>query len=295
MTDQSHAARLDHKVRNYYESNTERFLRFGGSGRSRAIHRGLWEPGVENPEQAAARINQRIVERWHKLSAAAPALVRDLGCGVGGSLFHFAQAWPEAILEGITLSPRQAAIATQDGTALGLGKRLRIDCGDFLAVAQQPADLLVAIESHVHAPSLAAFFDAAVAGLNAQGRLIIVDDMLVAPEAELAAADQHLVQAFRRGWRLGHVPSLEALKLAAAQRGFICRIDDELTDYLRLDRWRDRLLHWIAPAADAVGAARWPICANMIGGNALTLAYRRGLMRYRLMVFELRLDIEPRV
>lgn len=288
MTDHSHAEHLDHEVRRYYESNTGRFLSFGGSGRSRAIHRGLWEPGVLTAEQAAARINQRIVEGWHSLGDQAPAFVRDLGCGVGGSLFHFAKAWPEAALEGITLSPAQAAIAELDGAALGLKERLTIECGDFLDSAQRRADLLVAIESHVHAASLDAFLEAAVAALNAEGRLIIVDDMLATPEGDLTFADQRLVQTFRRGWRLGHVPDVEALKQAAARRGLICRIDDDLTEHLRLDRWRDRLLHWIAPAADAMGAERWPICANMIGGNALTVAYQRGLMRYRFMLFELR-------
>lgn len=241
---------------------------------------------MANPEQAADRINQRIVEAWRSRAAGAPGRVRDLGCGVGGSLFHFAEAWPEAALEGITLSPRQAIIARQDGLAGGWGERLHIVCGDFLQSAAEPADLLVAIESHVHAPSLAAFLDAAIAGLQTKGSLVIVDDMLARTETDLAAGDQQLIQTFRRGWRLGHVPSAEALLQAAEQRGLICRIDDDLTEHLRLDRWRDRLLHWIAPVADGIGADRWPVCANMIGGNALTLAYRRGLMRYRLMLFE---------
>ncbi len=272
-------------LRQYYDANTARFLRFGGSGGSRAIHRGLWEDGVHNAEQAADRINQRIVETWNRLALAAPKRVRDLGCGVGGSLFHFAQAWPEAALEGLTLSPRQAAMAAQEAMARGLDSRLRIACTDFLQPAAQSADLVVAIESHVHAPSAATFLTAAARGLSRTGKLVIVDDMLARPESQLSVADQRLVATFRRGWRLGHVPDAEDLKATAAAAGLHCLVDEDLTQHLRLNRWRDLALHALAPLADALGGNRWPLFANMIGGNALTLAYKRGIMRYRLMMF----------
>ena len=273
------------RLQHYYDANTARFLRFGGSGRSRAIHRALWEPGVNDAEQAADRINQRIVEAWIGLATAAPRLVRDLGCGVGGSLFHFAHAWPDAELEGLTLSPRQAAMAAQEAAARGLDSRLRIACADFLQPAARPADLVVAIESHVHAPSAASFLAAAARGLSRTGKLVIVDDILALPESQLAVADQRLVATFRRGWRLGHVPDAEGLRAEAASVGLYCLVDEDLTQHLRLNRLRDLALHALAPLADALGGNRWPFFANMIGGNALTVAYRRGIMLYRLMMF----------
>jgi len=273
------------RLQDYYDANTARFLRYGGSGRSLAIHRALWEPGVANSEQATSRINQRIVESWAGRATAAPERVRDLGCGVGGSLFHFAQAWPDAELDGLTLSPRQAAMAAQEAAARGLDSRLRITCTDFLQPADRPADLVVAIESHVHAPSAAAFLAAAARGLSRTGKLVIVDDMLARPESQLSVADRHLVASFRRGWRLGHVPDAEGLKATAAAAGLHCLVDEDLTQYLRLNRWRDLALRALAPLADALGGNRWPLFANMIGGNALTVAYRRGTMRYRLMIF----------
>lgn len=272
-------------LQQYYDANTSRFLLFGGSGHSRAIHRCLWEPGVLDTEQAAAAINHRIVEYWNDLNGAPPGRVRDLGCGVGGSLFHFGSAWPGAALEGITVSPRQAALARREGAARGYASRLHVSCGDFLQPVETPADLVVAVESHVHAPSAEEFLKAAVIGMAPKSKLVIVDDMLTRPESALAAADRKLIASFLRGWRLGHVPDADSLRAEADAVGLERLVDDDLTAHLRLDRWRDRALYWLAPAVDALGGNRWPLFANMIGGNALTLAYRRGLMSYRAMVF----------
>lgn len=273
-------------LQRYYEASTGRFLAFGGSGASMAIHRGLWAPGVDSPAAAADQVNRLIVARLRGLGLPPPARVRDLGCGVGGSLMHFARAWPDATLEGLTLSPRQAAIATEAVAARGLSARIAVQCADFLAPgALPPADLAVAVESHVHAPSAEAFLAAARAGLAPGGTLVIVDDMLARPEARLHRAEARRLATFRRGWHLGHVPDPDTLKRRARAAGLACRGDDDLTHLLRLDRMRDRALHLAAPLADALGLGRWPLFSNMIGGNALTMAYREGLMRYRLLIF----------
>ena len=273
-------------LRRYYEASTARFLAVGGSGRSLAIHRGLWEPGVRDAEAAADRVNARIVASLRDLDRPDPARVRDLGCGVGGSLLHFARAWPLARLEGITLSPKQAAMARDFVAERGLADRVRVTCGDFLRETGGTADLAVAVESHVHAPSAAAFLRAARACLAPGGTLVVVDDMLARPEAALTVAEARLLATFRRGWHLGHVPDADGLTTAAEDAGFRPLGGEDLTPLLRLDRWRDRALHLTAPLADAAGFGRWPLFSNMIGGNALTLAYLRDMMRYRLMVFE---------
>lgn len=272
-------------VGRYYDASTRRFLALGGSGASLAIHRGLWAPGTADAAAAADRINALIVARLAAAGRPVPGRLRDLGCGVGGSLFHFARAWPAARLEGVTLSPRQAAMARGFAGDRGLGDRCTIRCADFLTDPGGPVDLAVAIESHVHAPSAAAFLAAARAGLASGGALVIVDDMLARPEAGMSASERRLIARFRRGWHLGHVPDAAGLAAAARSAGFAPLFDEDLTALLRLDRWRDRALRGAAPVADALGLGRWPLFSNMIGGNALTNAYRRGLMRYRLAAF----------
>lgn len=272
-------------LRRYYEASTGRFLRFGGSGRARAIHRGLYPAGVTDAVTAAAEINRRIAAALERLGAAPPARLRDLGCGVGGSLLHFARRWPSTRLEGVTLSPRQASLARRFAAEAGLAGRLHVRCGDFLAPDPTPADVVVAIESHVHAHSAAAFLTAGRAHLRTGGHLVLVDDMLARPEASLSPAEARLIARFRRGWHLGHVPDVEGLPGTARAAGLVLRHSEDLTGHLRLNRHRDRALRAVAPLAEAAGLGRWPLFSNMIGGNALTGAYRAGLMRYRLTVF----------
>lgn len=274
-------------VRRYYEASTSRFLRLGGSGAAAAIHRQLWAEGVSTPAAAAAHVNSRVADLAEELLPGPPARVLDLGCGVGGTLLHLATLWPGAELDGVTLSAAQVRIARRLAEGRGLGARIRVRQGNFLdtAAAGPGADLVLAIESHVHAPSAAAFLAAAARQLCPGGVLVVVDDMLARPEAALAAREAARLDAFRRGWHLGHVPDPEGLCAAAEAAGLTCAAMQDLTPLLRLRRARDVALRVAGPLADALGLGHWPLFANMIGGNALTESYRAGTMRYRLLAF----------
>lgn len=277
----------------YYDANTRRFLAWGGSGRCVAIHRGLWDDTVANAEAAARRIHDHLLTQYAALQRPPPQRVLDLGCGVGGTLLHLAPVWPDAKLCGITLSTQQAHIAEQLARENGHVGRLQVLCGDFLQTQLPQADLLIAIESHVHAPSLPDFLAAAAQSLAPDGVLILVDDFLRHPEAQLPPSQQRLIERFRRGWRLGHLSTLSALDRAAANEGLEVVKQMDYSASIKLDRRRDRVLRWLAPGLAAAGAERWPICANMIGGDALTQAYRQGLMQYALVILRRSLSYTP--
>lgn len=274
-------------VRRYYEASTARFLRIGGSGAAAAIHRQLWAEGVTSPAGAAAHVNRLIAELAEALLPGPPAQVLDLGCGVGGTLLHLAARWPVAALDGVTLSAEQVRIARRFAARRGLGARVQVRQGDFLdpAAAGQGADLVLAVESHVHAPSAAAFLAAAALQMRPGGVLVVVDDMLARPESALSAREASRLDGFRRGWHLGHVPDVEGLCAAARAAGLTCAAVQDLTPLLRLTRARDVALRVAGPLADALGLGRWPLFSNMIGGNALTESYRAGTMRYTLAAF----------
>ena len=273
------------RVAAYYDANTRRFLALGGSGASLAIHRPLWGVGVDNAEAAAAHVNDLIAQEAEAALGAQPERVCDLGCGVGGTLFHLAALWPEAEFNGITISAEQVRLAEVHALQRGLAGRCRFIRSDFTLPTTLPrADLVIAVESHVHADSAEVFLAAARAHLRPGGVLIVVDDMLARPEAALSAREAGLVAAFRRGWRLGHVPPRAGLVAQATGMGFACLQDRDLSALLRLDRLRDRLLRLAGPLADRLGLARVSFFGNMIGGNALTEAYRAGIMSYSLVV-----------
>ncbi len=274
-------------VAQYYDRSTRRFLVMGGSGAALAIHRPLWAEGVKTPAMAAAHVNTLIAAQAEAVLGRPPAVVVDLGCGVGGTLFHLARRWPEAGLCGITLSAEQVRLAEAHAKALGLEARCRFLRSDFLLPMTLPrADLVIAVESHVHAPSAARFLTAALRHLRPGGVLVLVDDMLAEPPDRLDAAQARRLAQFRRGWRLGHVPDCARLEAEARALGFGLVDSQDLTRYLRLDRIRDRALRMAGPLADRLGLEGLAVCGNMIGGNALTESYRAGQMRYRLLALQ---------
>lgn len=278
----------DH-VAQYYDANTRRFLAMSDTGEAVAIHRKLWAPGMETPEAAAAHINDLVAQAAVNALGHAPASVTDLGCGVGGSLFHLARCWPHSKLTGYTLSHAQVQIAQALASQRQLQDQCEIKHGDFTAVDSAPcSELVIAIESHTHLPSLADFFQAARQHVLPGGIVILVDDMLAGDGSNLTHKDMRLLDAFKRGWRMGHVPTVSQVLDQADTSDFEVVEHRDLGEFLRLYQPWDCTLNFIAPPLDWLGLARIPRLANMIGGNALTVCHRRGGMRYMMMVMRFR-------
>ena len=274
-----------HPVAKYYDANTRRFLVVGGSRGAVAIHRELWGAGIETSEAAAAHVNDLVAQAGLAALESPPDAVSDLGCGVGGTMFHLARLWPETRFTGYTLSETQARMGQTMSDERGLSQRCRLMAEDFTAVtAPVLADLAVAIESHTHVASLLAFLMAAKRHLKPGGVLIMVDDVLAKPFSELPRSDQVLVETFKRGWRLAHMPSIGEITQTAEALGLTLVNETDLSPLLRLNRLRDRALRVVAPLADKLGLGRFALFANMIGGNALTQLHRQGTMRYMMIV-----------
>lgn len=283
-------------VARYYDASTRRFLAFGRSGNALAIHRPLWANGVKTHTDAAAYVNSLIAHRAEATLGKPPERVVDLGCGVGGTVFHLARTWPDAQLCGITISAEQVRLAQAHGQTSGLAARCSFLRSDFTLPMTLPrADLVVAVESHVHAPSAAQFLQAALRHLRPGGVLVLVDDMLAKPETALTPKETARLAQFRAGWRLGHVPDCDGLVARATAMGFSVAIEQDLTGYLHLDRLRDHALRLVGPVAHMLRLSHWPLFGNMIGGNALTQSYRAGQMRYTLLVLRSPVDVEYRL
>ena len=276
-------------VAQYYDSNTRRFLASSDTGEAVAIHRKLWAPGMETPAAAAAHINDLVAQAAVDALEHPPVSVTDLGCGVGGSLFHLARCWPQSKLTGYTLSHAQVQIAQALASQRQLQDQCEIKQGDFTTVdSAHRSELVIAIESHTHLPSLAVFFDAARQHVLPGGIVILVDDMLAGDGSGLTHKDMRLLDAFKRGWRMGHVPTINQVLNQANASGFEVLEHQDLGAFLRLYQPWDLVLNCVAPPLDWFGLARIPRFANMIGGNALTVCHRRGVMRYMMVVMRFR-------
>lgn len=277
------------EIAEYYDRNTGRFLLVGRTGTSYAIHRQLWGPGVDTPAEAAAHVNHLLDTEIRRLRAEPPARILDLGCGVGGTVFHLARAFPDARIDGITISPRQVGIARRLAAEQRLAARCEFHLRDFTALDPVPpgegADVAVAVESFVHAPAREAFLASAAGQLGEGGLLMVVDDFLATDEERLTAAMQGEAARFRRGWRVPGLCTAEGLRAAASDVGLARVGSVDLTGLIRTGRPRDRLIGLLAPLFDRAGLVGIPFFGNMIGGNALQRGIRGGAIHYRMELF----------
>jgi tocopherol O-methyltransferase len=201
----------DH-VRRYYERHTRTFVAFGQGGSLGAMHRAVVGPGVTTRADAFRYVEDMIVAlvRRRPLSTSPPHVI-DLGCGVGGSLCYLAERLP-IVGTGITLSPTQARLGDERIAAAGFADRLRIITGDFTDVPAEvsPADLVFAIESFVHAPDAARFFEQCRRLLRAGGALVICDDF------RRAGSARRLIRSDRASDRVGESAGSRCVRASAS-------------------------------------------------------------------------------
>lgn len=268
----------------YYDQNTALFLRIGSSGGSHAIHRGLWAPGVRSGREAAEYVNTLLADRIRICLPRPPRTLLDMGCGVGGTMFSLAQAFPEAQLHGVTISPKQVTIAQNLARHHGLHTRCHFTAGDFEKFRPDlRMDAIVAIESFVHASRPERFLETCRELLDPGGVLLIVDDFLAQSPPNGKHAMQRTIDRFREGWQVPGLCTLDAFDIAAEAEGFARCDTQDLSALIRTDRPRDQLVGLVSPVVHLLGLARRPFWANVVGGHALNQAIRKGWIRYRML------------
>jgi ubiquinone/menaquinone biosynthesis C-methylase UbiE len=272
-------------VAHYYDQNTSRFLRLGGSGDLAAIHRQIWAPGVHNHSQAFLYLNQVVAD------AVAPVLSQvsgdsrllDLGCGVGGTATWLAQTLG-AKVTGVTNSAAQADLARQRAAHLDLAGQCQFHQADFHHLpAMGKFQAAYAIESFVHARDPKRFFEQAASTIMPGGRLVICDDFLA--EAVLQTSDQalHWVQRFTEGWEINSLTTFQDIKMIAEKAGFRLVGAHNLSPYLR--SFHPLVLSLMKEVTRIPFS--WAYWKNLSGGTALQVCVQRGWTEYIAAIWEL--------
>jgi SAM-dependent methyltransferase len=262
------------EVAAYYDVNTGAFLARGQGGRDGVLHRAVWGEGVRTRSDAFHFVHDLILREIRALGRKKPRVL-DLGCGVGASLAYLLDR-VEAEGLGISNSRVQIEIARSRNDA-------SFQAGDFCA-DPLPAgvDLAYGIESFVHARDPGSFFRNVAKSLRHGSRLVLVDDFLAARRP-----DDEAVREFVRGWRAPSLLPPERVDAFAAVERLELVSDRDLTSHLELDRPRDRALAALVPLLRPLRleSERY---SSLAGGNALRRCLKRGLVTYRVRVWEKR-------
>ena len=263
----------------YYDRNTRRFLRYGGSRDAAAIHRRIWAPGVDSEQQAFLYLNQLAAQEIAPALPPSGGRALDLGCGVGGTTTWLAEALKIEMV-GVTNSAVQQQLAQERACALGLDQRCRFILADYLDLPPLGTfQAACAIESFIHAADAGRFFAQTAAQLQSGGRLVICDDFL-APGPPPAEA-QPWLERFRSGW---HAHSLLTTAQAAAlaePAGLRLENAQDLSAWVRPSR------PWALPALGLITRLplRHPYWDNLAGGTALQICLGRGWTRYQAITW----------
>lgn len=266
----------------YYDRLTRwtglsRLVAYGGGREALTSHRALADPRAGSAP-TPSRLHDLLIE---SLPGTAAPRVLDAGCGLGGTMIDLARRLGgEAV--GITLSDRQAAVARRAIEQAGLAGRVSVRVGSYDAPPPGPFDLVLAVESIAHSGDPLRSLTALAGVLARGGRLALVDDL-----PEPSAAEDPDLAAFKSGWRCPVLCDAAWYRTALTALGLEIERERDLTSEVR-----PRTLHAIRRLERLNRLARRarppaPLRAlldSYMGGLALERLYRRGLMRYVLIV-----------
>ena len=258
-------------VRQHYDLTTPFYRLFWG----RHIHHGLW-----NAQETPAEAQQLLTE-----TLAREALLRggedvlDVGCGIGGSSIHLAQALG-CHVTGITLSPLQRHWAATAARWHGVAKNTEFRCVDAENVEFPAAafDVVWSIECTEHLYDKASFFRKAARWLRPAGRVAVCTWLAGDP---LAGDEQvRQVQQVCEGFFCPSLGTRNDYRDWLSEAGLVVdRVSDwtarvERTWEICRRRVRCSGVRWLAALVDRNSAA------FLDAFDTILQAYRSGALRY---------------
>ncbi len=271
-------------VRTYYDQNTKLFLKFSISQKAQNIHRSLWKKDIKTLDEAL-NVSNALIQAEIESVVQTKAIITDLGCGVGASLFYIYPRLQEpAPALGLTLSPVQAKLARESAEQLGLQDQILFAEGDFTSVPLvNNLDAVYSVEAVCHAVDPEKYFLEASRLLRSGGKLILADDYQTSNP--LSQAESEWLKAYIDGWYVPGVMTVEQVITWAEKYNLRLVRNDELTPYLRLRNLPDFLARAILFIGNLL-PIKHAILPSMLGSMALQQCLYMKIVEYRFLVFE---------
>jgi tocopherol O-methyltransferase len=256
------------QIREHYDSLSLIYRTFWGDH----IHHGFFTDG-ESPEVAQIKLLDHCASL---LNLRGGESVLDAGCGHGGTLLYLAQQFG-CSGTGLTLSPKQAAIAQETARKTGQDRVLQffVQDVDSLLFPSARFDLVWAMESTEHFAAKARFLQNVSATLRPCGKLLLT--------AWTGSMENARVREVARAFLCPELWTSDQYCRAAEPAGLQVQCCEDLTPQV-IRTWkicRDRVRFARAAVALLPRAAR-----DFVEGIDIIMdAYQTGSLTYSAMVF----------
>ncbi|AFY64573.1 methyltransferase domain-containing protein [Geitlerinema sp. PCC 7407] len=249
------------------------------------MHHGYYGPGGKLPKDRRIAQIDLIEELLAWAGVEQAGRILDAGCGIGGSSLYLAAKYG-AQVDGVTLSPVQAARATARSREAGFGDRARFQVADALHLpfADDTFDLVWSLESGEHMPDKAAFLQECCRVLKPGGVFILATWCHRPIDGVPLSADEerHLKEIYDV-YHLPYVISLPEYEAIARSLPF---------KELRTADWSaevapfwDRVIESAFNPLAIVGllASGWETIRGALALGLMSQGFERGLIRYGLL------------
>jgi tocopherol O-methyltransferase len=196
---------LQQQIQTFYDASSGLWERIWGEH----MHHGYYgADGTERKDRRQAQID--LIEEflaWGGVQSASEIV--DVGCGIGGSSLYLAEKF-NARATGITLSPVQAARATERASAAGLSNRTQFLVADAqqMPFADNSFDLVWSMESGEHMPDKTQFLQECYRVLKPGGTFLMATWCHRNPNPPLNADERKHLEEIYRVYYLPYVISL---------------------------------------------------------------------------------------
>lgn len=275
------SATLYKQIQQFYDASSGLWEQIWGEH----MHHGYYgADGKEKKNRRQAQID--LIEELLKWAGVHKAEnILDVGCGIGGSSLYLAEKF-HAKATGITLSPVQAARATERARELGLSSKTHFQVADAQATpfADNCFDLVWSLESGEHMPDKSKFMQECYRVLKPGGMLIMVtwchrpiDNSPLTPDEE-----KHLAEIYRV-YCLPYVISLPQYEVIAHQLGL---------QNIRTADWSKAVAPFWDIVIDSAFSPQaiwgllwsgWGTIQAALSLGLMSRGYERGLIRFGLL------------
>ncbi|MEJ1933897.1 methyltransferase domain-containing protein [Nostoc sp. NIES-2111] len=269
------------QIKEFYDASSGLWEEIWGEHMHHGYY-GVYGTERKNRRQAQIDLIEELLN-WSGVQGAENIL--DVGCGIGGSSLYLAEKF-HAQATGITLSPVQAARATERAKEAGLAARSKFLVANAQAMPfeDNSFDLVWSLESGEHMPDKTGFMQECYRVLKPGGTLIMVTWChRPIDEKPLTADEQKHLQDIYQVYCLPYVISLPEYEAIARQLPL---------NNIRTADWSQAVAPFWNVVIDSaftpqaiIGLLRsgWTTIQGALSLGLMRRGYERGLIRFGLL------------